>query len=309
VTARTANRYVRTRVERGEIRPSTAKAYRDVLRLFAEVHTGPPEKITRRTIERWMATMSDLPPGTRRTRWSIVRGFLAWLRTEGILTNDPMRGMQAPKVPKAVHRALAGDTAAALLDACANPRDELIVTLGLQLGLRRGEIARLEVGSFSPDLMTVTVDGKGGHARLLPTTNATRRALRRYTSWAGINAGPLIRGDKYPQRPVNPDWVGRQVQRIAYDAGVKVRPHDGVATHAMRHTAATDVYQRTRDVLVVQQMLGHGSLQTTQLYVRGMDLSGMREAMEGRSYDSAEGTVVPLPIASDVYRPPQQRAA
>lgn len=304
MTATTANRYVRTRVERGEIRPTTAKAYRDVLRLFAEVHNGPPEKITRRTVERWLATMSELPPGTRRTRWSVLRGFLAWLRTEGILTNDPMRGMVAPKVPKAVHRALAEDNARALLGACRDPRDEVIIALGLQLGIRRGEIARLEVGSFSPDLMTVKIDGKGGHARLLPTTSSLRKALRRYTAWAGVNAGPLIRGDKYPQRPVSPDWVGRQVARICYDAGIKNRPGDGVACHAMRHTAATDVYQRTRDVLIVQQMLGHSSLQTTQVYVQGMDLEGMRGAMEGRDYE--EGVVVPLRSATfEAHAPPR----
>lgn len=276
--------YVSGRVKRREIVELTGRGQRDTLRGFAAVAPHDPSKITRKTIERWLGTIRHLSPGTRRNRYSVVRCFIKWLQRRNYLKRDPMRDLNPPKVPRAVHRAISDSQAHALLAACENPRDQVIVSLGLQLGLRRAEIAGLEVGSFSPGGDVVVVTGKGGHQRQLPVTTALRENLRRYLSWSGVSAGPLIRLPGCPERGVTPPWIGRRVTILAYKAGIKERPRDGVSTHAMRHHAATAVYHRTGDVLVVRDMLGHQSLAVTQVYVKGMDVSKMREAMEGRDY-------------------------
>src|SRR5690606_15907415 len=95
---------------------------------------------------------------------------------------------------------------------------------------------------------------------------------------------------------VSPRWIGDQFARIAYDAGVKHAPFDGVSAHVMRHTAASDVYERTGDVKLVQDLLGHRSLATTEVYTRGLGIERIREAIEGRDYRLAELAVMVGPI-------------
>jgi len=87
-----------------------------------------------------------------------------------------------------------------------------------------------------------------------------------------------------PHEGIRPNRVGDIVRQVCWDAGVKGCSWDGVSTHALRHTAATDVHRATGDVLAVQAMLGHSSLAVTQVYVQGLNVEQLRTAMEGRSY-------------------------
>jgi integrase len=129
-----------------------------------------------------------------------------------------------------------------VLEVCADSRERLIVTLGLQLGLRRMEIAALELGDISLRENTLIVrHGKGGHARLLPLTVAARDAVVAYLAEYRISAGPLIRQLRYPERGIGANYVSRMASRLAFEAGVKVAPGDGVSSHSWRHTAASDV--------------------------------------------------------------------
>jgi integrase len=234
---------------------------------------------------RYLAMRAHLAPGTRRREFSDVRGFPRWLVNTGALVRDPSAGVKAPRVPKAVHRALPGDEARAVLEVCADSRERLIVTLGLQLGSRRSEIAGLELGDISLHENTLIVrHGKGGHQRLLPLTVAAPDAVVAYLAEYRISAGPLIRQVRYPARPIGANYVSRMASRLAFEAGVKVAAGDGVSSHSWRHTCASDIYTKTRDVLAVRDVLGHDSLTSTQVYVKGLDTERLREAMEGRTY-------------------------
>jgi integrase len=166
----------------------------------------------------------------------------SWLVNTGALARDPSAAVKAPRVPKAVHRAL--------LEVRADSRERLVVTLGLQLGLRRSEIAMLELGDISLRENTLIVrHGKGGHQRLLPLTVTARDAVVAYLAEYPITAGPLIRQVRCPARPICANYVSRLASRLALEAGVKTAPGDGVSSHSWRHTCASDIYEKTRDVL------------------------------------------------------------
>lgn len=269
----------------GLIRPATALSERYILSAFA-LALGEPavEEIQRSDIERWLSSIGHVAAATRRSRFSTVRTFFHWLLDAGVIDRSPFVGIPAPKVPKSRHRSLRHDQAAALLAECRDARSRCVVLLGLQLGLRRAEIAQLEVGDVDPEARVVNVVGKGGHERVVPLTVEAEQAIESYLRTAPAKGGPLIRNDRFPSRPVKPAWVGRLITALAYDAGVKVRARDGVSTHALRHTAATDTYRACRDVMVVRDLLGHASLATTQIYVRGLEIEALRAAIEGRSY-------------------------
>lgn len=287
LTKRAIN-YVETRRTTGVIRPSTAKSERLILQRFAVVMGNRRlAQLGRPDIDRWLASMAHLAPATRRSRWSVVHHFLAHQVETGTLRRNPMNGIRPPKVPRSVHRSLDSHQVAALFGACRDSRDRLILELGLQLGLRRAEIASLEVGDVSFVSGEIRVLGKGGHEDPLPLTEAARRALRDYMAAnPQITAGPLIRSyhPRYAHQALQPRWVGEQVRRISFESGVKVANFDGVATHSLRHTAATDVYRLGGDVRDVQDLLRHSSLATTSIYIKGKNLDRLRAAIEGRDY-------------------------
>lgn len=269
----------------GQIGLSTAARRRIALFQFAATFGNrPAANLSKADIERWQESTTHLAASTRRLYWSILHLFVKWLVEKGHLRRDVMLGMKPPRVPKAIHRALSEDDAAALLAACIDSRERLIVTLGLQLGIRRAEIAALEVGDVDVTARVIDVNGKGGDQRRLPLTEAAVRVATAYLSEQGLRAGPLIRSRTVPSAGVKPDTVGRLVTVICWRAGIKSRPWDGVGTHSMRHTMASDAYLRTRDVLAVADLLGHASLNNTQRYVRGLDIERLREAAEGRRY-------------------------
>jgi len=281
--------YVTGRASTGEIARETARTSRYILAGFAAaVGDGPARSLDRAGIDRYLVAIRSMAPSTRRTRYSVVCCFCRWLTMTGRVHTDPTVGVRPPKVPRPSYRALESPDSAALLAACVNVTERLVVTLGLQLGLRRAEIAGLELADVAMTDGTVLVRmGKGGHHRLVPLTVECRSAVAAYLASRPSQGGPLLRCYKYPSCGVTPAWVGRLVNTVAYRAGVKQRARDGVGCHSLRHTAASDVYRRTRDVMLVRDMLGHQSLSTTQVYVRSLDVEGLREGMEGRSYRAA----------------------
>lgn len=278
--------WVAWRMRTGQISSGTAKNQRYVICDFAEaMGNRRPQQIGESDLERWLASLQGLSPGTVRMRWRCVYCFLEYLVDEGKVRRNPGRRIPTPKVPRAVHRNLRADQAAALHGACIDNRERLIVALGFQLGMRRAEIATVQVGDIDFVERSIAITGKGGHQRVVPVTECAMRAIRAYLGEWDVRAGPLVR-DSTGSRAITPDRVGRLWQEVAYRAGVKTRPGDGIATHSARHTAGTDVAHRTGDAVIVRDFLGHANLATTDRYVGKVDLETQREAIEGRFYGS-----------------------
>ncbi len=279
--------WVAWRLRTGQINAVTAKEQRYVLSYFAEaMGNRRPQQIGESDLERWRQAMnSTLSPGTIRMRWRVVYCFLEWLVDEGKIRRNPARRIPTPKVPRTVHRNLRPDQSAALHDVCADNRERLIVALGFQLGMRRSEIARAQVGDFDFVARSVRIVGKGGHQRVVALTAAVERAIADYLLESMVRAGPLVR-DVSGQRALSADYIGQLWNTIAYRAGVKTRAWDGVATHSARHTAGTDVAHSCGSAVIVRDFLGHANISTTDIYVGKVDLEEQRAAIEGRKYAS-----------------------
>lgn len=277
--------YLKDKQSTGKITQPTAAHMRGVLYDFAGHMPQDPGKIRRRDVLRWMRTTTHLAAGTRRLYWTRAKGFTDWLLRRGVLGKDPFLDVPAPKVPRAVHRTLEPFQTRALLTACVTPRDTVVVMLGVHAGLRRSELAALEIGDVSLSARTVLVrSGKGGHQRLLPLSVEAARVVGRYVADQGLSTGPLLRSLADAQAGIGPGTVSRIFSEVATRAGVKTRAWDGVGPHSLRHTAATAWYETTHDVLAVRDLLGHANLTTTQRYVRGMNVEGLRKAVDGRQY-------------------------
>jgi site-specific recombinase XerC len=240
-------------------------------------------RLTRDSIIAWMDSISDKAASTRHSYLSAAAGLTHWMVSRGIITDDPCEGVERPKIPQSVPRALGPTRITACLDACTDDRDRAVIWLGVGMGLRRAEIANVRWSDYDDHEQTLRVKGKGGHTRLLPVPADVASALARIR---GPQSSPVIPRYSGAPGPLNVRSISLIVNRVMRDAGVKVAAFDGVGVHSLRHTAASDVLKKSGNLQAVQVMLGHTNLATTARYLRVTGVDDLRVAMEGRNYSA-----------------------
>lgn len=225
--------------------PQTVKSYGDGVRQYLRwcAETRTPADLSRGSVTGFVGDLLEhgAQPATARVRQLAVRRFSAWLVEEGETTTDPLLGIKAPKLDTKVVEPLTDDQLKALLKACAGPemrdrRDEAILRLMLESGIRAGEVVALGVADV--DLMAGTAvvrRGKGGKGRVVPFGAQTARAIDRYLRLRRSHR--LAGGDSL--------WLGDRGKAFTYDAlhkSLRMRAAmagiDGFHPHRMRHTAA-----------------------------------------------------------------------
>ncbi len=225
----------------------------------------------------WLATQqaAGLAPATLQRRSGAVRVFFRWARSQQLTDVDPAAGLRSPKVPRRLPRTLGQADArtlltaivdAALLDETpAGVRDVAILELLYGSGLRVGELCGLDLPDVDHDRGVVRVLGKGNKQRSVPVGQPALRAVdawvARRAEWAGPASGQAVflgaRGGRLDQR------VARRVVHRAMRAIPDV---PDVGPHGLRHAMATHLLEGGADLRSVQEMLGHASLATTQIY-------------------------------------------
>jgi integrase/recombinase XerC len=267
-------------VERG-YSAQTVRAYRSDLQSFATFAGGRGMRgtsdITLDLLREWLwaATQEGRSKATLARRSASARGFTAWLARTGSETADPAARLRSPKPDKTLPRVVNRAQMAGMLDALAvkaaegEPgavRDQAVIELLYASGIRVSELTGLDVDDVDQERLTVRVLGKGSKERVVPFgvpardalvgyLNGARRALAVPDSGSALFLG--ARG-------------GRLGTRAVYDlvAGLLADiPGGGPAgPHALRHTAATHLLDGGADLRAVQELLGHASLGTTQIY-------------------------------------------
>lgn len=285
---RLALTYVHKRQQAGQINPRSAEQIRYRLLDFAEGVPANPKRVYRRHVEKWMER-PDLRPQYRRSRLSALRGFTKWCVAEGHMVKDPCLLVPMPTVPPQLPKRLTMEEATRLVDhASSDPRLSLIVLLGLQEGLRRMEVSRLNVEDIDFAERSMVIRGKGGQGcetDSLPITVETWAALVRYLADEGHTHGPLIRNRVRHHGRTAPSTISELVREAMRDCGVK-RPGDSLRTpHSTRHTCAHTLLSQTGNIRAVQQALRHRSVRSTEVYLRG-HTAEVRQIMEGRRFAS-----------------------
>jgi integrase/recombinase XerD len=219
------------------------------------------------------------PVGTRYRASSVartlaaVRGFHRFLVRERLAGADPSRDLGTPKVPASLPKALSVEQVEALLGAIAGDdqlalRDRALLETLYAAGLRVSEATALDVDDLDLEDGTVRAFGKGAKERLVPIGRSARRALESYL----VRARPLLaRPRSGPALFLNAQGsrLTRQgcwkiLRRHARHAGLEAE----VSPHVLRHSFATHLLAGGADIRSVQELLGHASLATTQVYTR-----------------------------------------
>jgi len=256
----------------------TRRAYgRDLadLALWAGAQGVDPEAATARLLRRYAAGLSERgrAPATVARKVAAQRSFFRVLVESGRIEHNPADLLVTPRRAQRLPRVLRPDEVAALLDRipATTPlelRDRALFELAYASGLRAEELIGLDVQSLDFDAERVRVEGKGGRTRLVPVGEHARAALERWLARGrpGLADVPGERAlflSKSGRRLSTSD-VRRRLRAWARAAALR----GGVHPHALRHSFATHLLDGGADLRAIQELLGHASISTTQVYTR-----------------------------------------
>jgi integrase/recombinase XerD len=278
------------RVERG-LAPRTIRAYRADLADFAAARGVSKgwdrsadvalDYLAART-RRGRPHDPGLAPTSLRRRAAALKGFYRFCFAEGLINVDVAAHLDLPRQPRLLPETLSVDEVARLLDAAGGDdpdepdhdrrlEDRTLLELLYAAGLRIGEATGLDREDLSFDGAFVRVIGKGDRERLVPLGEIALDWLRRWTAEprerllaighvAPSRGGPLFLGPRGRRLARQQAWAA--VKRAATAAGLGSR----VSPHTLRHSFATHLLEGGADLRIVQELLGHASISTTQLY-------------------------------------------
>ena len=243
-------------------------------------------------IRRWVAQMHGAGRSGRGIALVLSgwRGFYAWLGREGLVASNPVLDVRAPRQPRPLPKALGVDESVQLAgfqDAEDDPwleaRDCAMVELFYGCGLRVGELAGLDVAA-SPaargwiDLQAgeAHVLGKGSKRRSVPIGKMAREALQRWLALRGTLVQPALFPGRHGTR-LTSQAIWQRLKRRSLRAGLATPVHP----HMLRHSFASHLLQSSGDLRAVQELLGHASITSTQVYTR-LDFQHLAKA-----YDAA----------------------
>ena len=261
--------------EQRRLSPHTIANYRrDLAQLLAAAEGQPLDRLLVHHIRRFVAGLhaKGLSGRSLARLLSAWRGFFGWLGERGLVRINPCDGIRAPKSPRRLPKALSVDEAARLLqpdddgDSRLEARDAAMFELLYSSGLRLAELVGLDRDALDSILSDgeVRVIGKRSKPRLVPVGSQARQAL---AAWAAVRDAlaatdePALFVNRRGRR-IGPRSVELRLARRAVRLGLPQHVHP----HMLRHSFASHVLQSSGDLRAVQEMLGHASIASTQVY-------------------------------------------
>jgi len=285
--------YLSSTAARKNLSPYTLRNYEHDLRHFIAFLVGRDamlSSVDKQLVREYLAGLvadGFAPPSIQR-KVSTIRSFYRYLRNEGLVHIDPMLGVRGPRRERRLPHFLTQpqiDTLIATADGDKpnELRDRAVLELLYAAGLRVSEIAGLDVRSVDLDQRTVIVFGKGSKERQVMIGAPAVRAIERYLRDArpqlatGAQAALFLNrdGGRMSQRAVQ-----IMVRRYAMAAGIDRSVHP----HLLRHTFATHMLEGGAELRVVQTLLGHANVNTTQIYTHvteALKRKAIEQALDG----------------------------
>ena len=271
---------------------NTLAAYRRDLE-GAEELLGDLAVADREALSSLAGSWADLAPSTVARKTSALRQFYGFLVDDGVRKDDPSAALPRPAARRPLPKILSHDEIERLFalaeEEAAGDRPEKLRQLALLemlygSGLRASELVALPLAAVPRDAPLLTVTGKGSQQRMVPVSGRARHALGRWLAVRGDDASPFLfpsRGGKHITRI----RLYQLVKELAARAGIDPKR---VSPHVLRHAFATHLLEGGADLRVLQTLLGHADIATTQIYThvdsaRLVALVNERHPLAGRT--------------------------
>lgn len=264
-------------IEKGRSRATTEAYRRDLTKLLAWASDARLDVATlaERDLERYCNQLRRAHRAETTIARSIasIRGWFAYLVVEGHLAIDPSARLRSGRRGRNLPKPLAEDEVATLLDSVPDVtpidrRDRALLELLYGTGARVSEVVGIDLGDLDFDEELILVTGKGSKQRLVPMGSSLTVALRDYLGPGGRGAFPGARKDARLFLNARGGALSRQgvdliIDKRALHVGIE---RSRISAHVFRHSCATHMLAHGADIRVVQELLGHVSISTTQIY-------------------------------------------
>jgi integrase/recombinase XerD len=263
-------------VERGlsnETRISYKRDIKDYLKFLASIGITSPEGLTLDISLQFAAeTEREKSSASRARLMSAVRGFHRFLYTEGAIEKLEIDGLKAPRIRRKIPFVLTQQEIERLIEqpgeGAAGLRDRAMLEMGYSTGMRVSELCGIKLENIDEERRLVRVIGKGRKERLIPFGRTSHAALRNYLTTGRpaflkerVSAYVFL---NYRGHPLSRVSFWKALKKYAAQAGLPAQ----VTPHTLRHSFATHLVEGGADLRAVQELLGHSSISTTQIYTK-----------------------------------------
>ena len=264
--------------------PNTVASYISDLTAFFSTVGKDPKDVVPEDIISYFAETTTLSKRSQARVLSSLHSFYKWMIMEGEMTDNPSDAIEAPKLGKYLPAVLSVEEvdrliAAVDLDSAFGKRDRAMLETLYGLGLRVSELVSLRISSIWTEQGFVSVIGKGDKQRLVPLGGMARDAIRDYLEVRGPAA------DRESSDILFLNRFGRALTRVAVFKMIKAYAMKAgiskeISPHTLRHSFATHLIENGADLRAVQEMLGHESILTTEIYTHIDSTTWQRNILE-----------------------------
>ena len=245
---------------------NTIDAYRRDLSSFAQ-NVDNIESVDRMTINTFIRKLreQELAPTSVIRKIASIRGFFKWAASTGIITKNPASTLEQPKVPKRLPKVISLKDIEEILRNNLTPLDSVIIELLYSCGLRVSELVNLKTSDIDLSSKYVRCFGKGSKERIVPMGEPAKKAIQNYLPQRDL----LVKKYNLKSKRLLILDSGRLITRqdiytLIHTQGKLI--HKNISPHTLRHSFATHLLENGADLRVVQELLGHSDVSTTQLY-------------------------------------------
>lgn len=253
-------------VEKG-LSENTLMAYKLDLTKFLEICNSEINEIQRNNITFYVRYLheNNYSPTSVMRKIASLRGFFKWLCANEYCKANPTLTLEQPKVPKKLPKVLTVSEIEAILNQDLTKRERVIVELLYGCGLRVSELVNLKINDYDVNAKYVQCYGKGSKERIVPLGSKAIEAIREYLQVRDF----ILQKYRFDTKRLLINDSGRNVTRqdvynFIHGQGLKI--HKTISPHTLRHSFATHLLENGADLRVVQELLGHSDVSTTQLY-------------------------------------------
>lgn len=245
---------------------NTLDAYRRDLSEFAK-NIDNIDSVNRMTINSFIRTLREkkLAPTSVIRKIASIRGFFKWAYSSGLIKQNPASTLEQPKVPQRLPKVITIKEVEELLHENLTPLEHVIMELLYSCGLRVSELVNLKLTDIDLASKYVRCFGKGSKERIIPMGEIAKQVIKEYLPERDLLLKKYNLSTKRLFILPNGRLINRQdVYNLIHERGKLI--HKNISPHTLRHSFATHLLENGADLRVVQELLGHSDVSTTQLY-------------------------------------------
>lgn len=254
---------------------STLDCYEFTIKKFCEFTKIPLQLTTDEHITRYLLYLDE--HGCNKKSQNNARRnlnvFFGYLTMEGILTKNPMAKIPAIKEDKRLRHFYSDLDMEKMRDACIDKREIALVDLLLSTGIRVSEVSKITMSDINWIEDSVLIHGKGGKDRVVFLSPRCKKHLQEYISSRNFESDHLLCGKHKPHKPLSTDSINKILGTIGERCGV-----GDISVHDFRRHFASDLSKKGVDEVVIQDLMGHSSFETTRSYYIASDMSKAKYA-------------------------------